>query len=379
MSQTEVRDIFPFPRPRKLSNLPSGRFYMFWNVSFPSGRPTLVALMAGDAAHQTESEPDTLLITEATTALSRIYPSHPIPSPTETIITRWKSDPYSLGSYSFVASPATDTDYDLIAQPIHKSLYFAGEASCKSHPATVHGAYISGLRVAAEIADDILGPISIPTPLIPNKPKLDQMASSSLSSYTTPSSATLTTTTSTGAQKRKHVESAISRLAELRAARLAAHEAALQSALLAALGERPQKPGRSGANPFLLYQKDHWFICKNRCDEARRQATGNQEAKATRNEVRAALGQMWREAGEEEKRPYLEETERNKEANQRGVEDYKRRLKEWDEKARGWRREWEEGNKSVPTEEEREVEREAEIEVSFFIYTLRSSIGEDGR
>ena len=32
-----------------------GRFYLFWNCIKTSGKPTLVALMAGDAAHYAEA------------------------------------------------------------------------------------------------------------------------------------------------------------------------------------------------------------------------------------------------------------------------------------------------------------------------------------
>ncbi|TGZ81969.1 hypothetical protein EX30DRAFT_358650 [Ascodesmis nigricans] len=325
-----------------------GRFYMFWNVYKTSGKPVLVALMAGDAAHQTEVETDEHIISEATIALQAMYPNTTVPAPTETIITRWKSDPFSRGSYSYVGASATGEDYDLIAKPISNTLFFAGEATCKSHPATVHGAYISGLRAASELITTLLGDISVPTPLIPAKPKLDSAASAAYR-------------TSSGS-KRKAEDSAIERAAELKSSRLSEWESRLQSALVDALGERPVKPGRSGANPFLLYQKDHWFICKAKCDEARRTATGNSEAKATRNEVRAALGQMWREAPADEKKPYLDQTERNKEANAQGASEFKAKLKEWDGKAQRFREEWKKANPSVPSEEEVQAVREAQIE-----------------
>lgn len=306
--------------------------------------------MAGDAAHYTERQDDATIIAEATTALQRMYPDKTVPQPSETVVTRWLSDPFSLGSYSYVGASATGEDYDLIAKPVSSTLFFAGEASSKSHPATVHGAYISGLRAASEVITTILGDISVPTPLIPPKPKLDSAVAASYHS--------------SAGTKRKAEDSAIERAAELKSQRLSEYEARLQAALVEALGERPVKPGRSGANPFLLYQKDHWFICKAKCDEARRTATGNPDAKATRNEVRAALGQMWREAPAEEKEPYLSQTEKNKEANAAGANEFKVRLKEWDQKAAKFREEWKEKNPSVPSEEEVQAVREAQLEVS---------------
>jgi len=302
--------------------------------------------MAGEAAVQTESETDEDIIDEAIALLRKMYPAKVVPVPTETIITRWGKDPFSRGSYSYMGQQATAEDHDLMAKPVGDHLYFAGEATCKSHPATVHGAYISGLRAAAEVVDSILGPIQPPCkPLIPPKPKLEMSYSGTTS------------------RKRKAEESAIEKARELKTQRLEAHEKAMNDALVAALGERPSKPGRSGANPFLLYQKDHWYICKTKCDEARRKATNNPEAKATRNDVRAALGQMWRDAPETEKRPYLAETERNKESNAAGLVDFKKKIKDWDITAAKFKKEWKEKNASIPSEEEKQATRQAELEV----------------
>lgn len=55
-------------------------------------------------------------------------------------------------------------DYDILAQPLLDNngisrLFFAGEHTNRQHTATVHGAYLSGVREAARVADTILGPI----------------------------------------------------------------------------------------------------------------------------------------------------------------------------------------------------------------------------
>jgi monoamine oxidase len=38
----------------------------------------------------------------------------------------------------------------ILAKPVVGRLFFAGEATSREHAATVHGAYLSGLRAAAE-------------------------------------------------------------------------------------------------------------------------------------------------------------------------------------------------------------------------------------
>jgi hypothetical protein len=38
--------------------------------------------------------------------------------PKETVVTRWRADPWSRGSYSFVAVGSSGSDYDILAAPI---------------------------------------------------------------------------------------------------------------------------------------------------------------------------------------------------------------------------------------------------------------------
>lgn len=90
------------------------------------------------------------------------------------MVTRWKSDEWSRGSYSFVAAGSSGNDYDLMASPVAPPsvpgmppgnpsqpnpprVFFAGEHTIRNYPATVHGALLSGLREAGRIADQFLG------------------------------------------------------------------------------------------------------------------------------------------------------------------------------------------------------------------------------
>lgn len=70
----------------------------------------------------------------------------------QAVCTRWGSDPMSYGSYSScsVGSLGPD-DYDIMAEPLGDKVFFAGEATTKKYPATMHGAFATGLREAARI------------------------------------------------------------------------------------------------------------------------------------------------------------------------------------------------------------------------------------
>lgn len=74
-----------------------------------------------------------------------------VPDPIQTICTRWGSDPLSYGSYSHVRVGSSGVDYDILAESVSNRLFFAGEATTRQHPATMHGAYLSGLREASRI------------------------------------------------------------------------------------------------------------------------------------------------------------------------------------------------------------------------------------
>ncbi|KAI9806893.1 MAG: hypothetical protein M1833_002551 [Piccolia ochrophora] len=297
-----------------------GRFYLFWNCMKTSGRPILSALMAGDAAHETEMRTDDDIVAEAANVLKKIFPNNDIPQPSEVVISRWGRDRFARGTYSYVGCEAKPDDYDTMARPVG-NLYFGGEATCGTHPATVHGAYLSGLRVASEVVESFLGPIKIPTPLVPPKSQPEVMPLSA-------------------GNRHKTEESASQKAENLKEAQLLAYETELSMAVYERFGERPMKPGKSGANPFLLYQKDQWYKCKAKCDEVRKDATGNLEAKASRNEVRAALGQMWRDASDFEKRPYLEQTAKHRETNNASAADYTEKAKQWDKDVEAFRKEY---------------------------------------
>lgn len=74
-----------------------------------------------------------------------------MPDPIQTVCTKWGSDPLCHGSYSHVRVGSSGSDYDILAENIGRRLFFAGEATSRQYPATMHGAFLSGLREAASI------------------------------------------------------------------------------------------------------------------------------------------------------------------------------------------------------------------------------------
>ncbi|CAJ2628556.1 unnamed protein product [Trifolium pratense] len=130
-----------------------GEFFLFYGYHTVSGGSGLIALVAGEAAQTFETTDPTILLHRVLTTLKGIFQPKGItvPDPIQSICTRWGSDPLSYGSYSHVSVQSSGKDYDILAENVGNRLFFAGEATCRQYPATMHGAFMSGLREASRI------------------------------------------------------------------------------------------------------------------------------------------------------------------------------------------------------------------------------------
>jgi polyamine oxidase len=118
----------------------------------PQGAPVLIAYASGRFARDLEALDDEAALEPALAALERMFGEAVTPLQ-GAALSRWQRDPFSRGASSFVPVGASSEDYDVMAEPLGERLYFAGEATFRRHPSTVHGAYLSGLREA----DRLLG------------------------------------------------------------------------------------------------------------------------------------------------------------------------------------------------------------------------------
>jgi monoamine oxidase len=131
-----------------------GEFFLFYSYSSVSGGPLLVALVAGDAAIKFEMMSPVESVKRVLDILRGIF--HPkgiaVPDPVQAVCTRWGKDQFTFGSYSYVAIGSSGDDYDILAESVGDGrVFFAGEATNKQYPATMHGAFLSGMREAANI------------------------------------------------------------------------------------------------------------------------------------------------------------------------------------------------------------------------------------
>lgn len=120
------------------------------NYHYHVDEPILLAINTGAYARKLETLTDEQVINRGMSVLRTIY-GNAVPQPTDYLITSWGKDPHSVGAYSYIPVGASDKDYEMMAQPVNDRIFFAGEATTRQYPSTVHGAYLSGQREAQQI------------------------------------------------------------------------------------------------------------------------------------------------------------------------------------------------------------------------------------
>ena len=127
-----------------------GQWNVWLSLTRSLGQPILLGFNAAEFGEAIEQWSDQDIVSSAMDTLRTIYGQH-IPDPIDYQITRWKSDPYSLGSYSFQTVGSHPRMRDDLAGNINDRIFFAGEATSRKYASTVHGAYLSGIDAAKQL------------------------------------------------------------------------------------------------------------------------------------------------------------------------------------------------------------------------------------
>lgn len=130
----------------------AGQSLEFLNIARLNGQPILLGFTAAEYALALESLDDAAFIERLMDSLRALYGAD-IPEPDGYLRTHWGQDAYSYGSYSFYGVGSTPDDRAALGEAVAEVLFFAGEATHDTYPATVHGALLSGQDAAQQIMD----------------------------------------------------------------------------------------------------------------------------------------------------------------------------------------------------------------------------------
>jgi monoamine oxidase len=116
-----------------------------------TGKPLLAGFNAARTADEVEALDDRATTALAMEALRAMF-GRSVPDPLGSQVSRWRQDPFALGAYSFKAVGTSKKDRKaLFGLDWDGRLHFAGEATSRDQPATVHGALITGREAAKAI------------------------------------------------------------------------------------------------------------------------------------------------------------------------------------------------------------------------------------
>ncbi len=144
------------PKHQRLAHLPPdpetrGALTYWIDLDKDLASPLLVGFASGEWAERMDLEmEDQEVVAHATKVIETMFGQRLGLGP-PFLITRWLSDPWARGAYSFGVVGATEDDRRTLSQPVQGKLFFAGESTEPEHYGTVHGALLSGEREAVRI------------------------------------------------------------------------------------------------------------------------------------------------------------------------------------------------------------------------------------
>lgn len=126
------------------------KFSEWLNLDKYINKPIICGFNGGKYAHDLENLSDYEITNIAHNKLKSLYKiNKDIPYPINSYITRWSSNPYSYGSYSYIRTGSDISTISDMAETINSNIdiHFIGEHTSMEFPQTVHGAYLTGMNL----------------------------------------------------------------------------------------------------------------------------------------------------------------------------------------------------------------------------------------
>ncbi|MCF8259311.1 MAG: FAD-dependent oxidoreductase [Melioribacteraceae bacterium] len=131
-----------------------GMYPYFLNANKFTPYNGLMTFGFGEYGKTMEENSDEQIKNDILNILRKIY-GNDVTEPNGVIVSRWNSDEFTKGAYSFAGVGNSPEFFDGWKETIEDRIFFAGEHTINDYRGTVHGAYISGIQAADKILDAI--------------------------------------------------------------------------------------------------------------------------------------------------------------------------------------------------------------------------------
>lgn len=133
---------------------PKGRWNYWLNYRTFSNANVLLGFSVGAYARVADRMSDAEMTQDALAVLRQAWGSA-VGRPTKVLTTHWSTDPFALGTYCYPRPGNRASQFDALAEPVGGRLFLCGEHTQFDHYGTAHGAWLSGLRAARRINDQL--------------------------------------------------------------------------------------------------------------------------------------------------------------------------------------------------------------------------------
>lgn len=133
---------------------PRGRWNYWLNHRTFSDANVLLGFSVGGYATVADRMSDAEMTADALAVLRQAW-GDAVAAPQRVLTTHWSADPFALGAYSYPRPGGKASAFERLGRPVDGRLFLCGEHTAFDHHGTVHGAYRSGLRAAAQVVEEL--------------------------------------------------------------------------------------------------------------------------------------------------------------------------------------------------------------------------------
>ncbi|VVA94185.1 unnamed protein product [Arabis nemorensis] len=117
----------------------------FLNLHKATGHPVLIYMAAGNLAKDLEKLSNEATANFVMLQLKKMFPD--APDPAQYLVTRWGTDPNTLGCYAYDVVGMPEDLYARLGEPVD-NIFFGGEAVNVEHQGSAHGAFLAGVSAS---------------------------------------------------------------------------------------------------------------------------------------------------------------------------------------------------------------------------------------